>query len=123
MATPQQIHESDMYRQAAARTGPVPGVWFKDVYEALGEALRLIESQDGALDLFLAMQDYTKVQLEESASEKGKSYWQGVKDGLRKCYALFTNNPQWVVITRVSAQERPLTAYERWELEGEGGEP
>ena len=70
---------------------------------------------DSALDLFLAMQDYAKVQLEESDNEKDKSYWQGVKDGLRKCYALFTNNPQWSVLTGVSTQERPQGAYERWD--------
>lgn len=75
------------------------------------------ETRDDALDLFLAMQDYAKIQLEESDSEKDRSYWQGVKDGLRKCYALFQNDPAWAVLTTTSTQERPQSAYERWQAE------
>jgi len=54
--------------------------------------------------------------LEESDNEKDKSYWQGVKDGLRKCFAILQNDPKWAVICRAT-QERPPAAYDRWELE------
>ena len=73
------------------------------------------DEYDG-LGYFLAAQDYAKVQLEESDNEKDKGYWQGVKDGLRKCYAIFQNDPKWAVICRAT-QERPPAAYDRWKLE------
>ncbi len=98
------------------------GAVLEEIRRGLVLLERYDEVSDDALDLFLAMQDYAKVQLEESVDDKGKSYWQGVKDGLRKCYALFTNNPAWSVITKVSTQERPRTAYERWEVEDEAPE-
>jgi hypothetical protein len=59
-----------------------------------------------AFEIFLAAQNYAKIQLEE-ATESDKQYWQGVKDGLRKCYAIFTNDPGWMALGGGSPQERP----------------
>ncbi len=64
-------------------------------------------------ELFLAADNYAKIQLEESDSKTDQSYWQGVKDGLRKCYAIFQNDPKWASIWRT--RERPESAYDRWE--------
>ena len=70
--------------------------------------------QDEALDLFLEMHDYAKVQLEEAQSAEDRSYWQGVKDGLRKCYAVFENDPRWAALCSTGTQQRPPTANDPW---------
>jgi len=62
-----------------------------------------------AFEIFLAAQDYAKVQLDEAA-ESDKQYWQGVKDGLRKCYAIFANDPKWDGLSGGSPQPRPIGA-------------
>ena len=58
-----------------------------------------------AFEIFLAAQNHAKIQL-EAAESKDKQYWQGVKDGLRKCYAIFTNDPSWEALGGGSPQER-----------------
>ncbi len=59
------------------------------------------------LELFLAAQDHAKEQLEESATDREEAYWQGVKDGLRKCYAIMTNDPTWAGMGAGSPNWRP----------------
>ena len=77
--------------------------------------LKKANNENGGLDFFLAAQDYAKVQLEEEDNEKDRSYWQGVKDGLRKCFAIFTNDSKWSVLCRAALLQRPGNAYDRWE--------
>lgn len=67
---------------------------------------------DEALDLFIKAQDYAKVKHEEATLETDKLYWQGVKDGLRRCFSIFTNDPKWDVVART--MNRPEDAYGRW---------
>ena len=62
-----------------------------------------------AFEIFLAAQTRAQIQLEEAES-KDKQYWQGVKDGLRKCYSIFTNDPGWEAVGGNSPQERPIGA-------------
>jgi len=63
-----------------------------------------------AFEIFLAAQTHAKIQLEEATDESDKQYWQGVKDGLRKCYTIFTNDPGWEAMGGNSPQERPIEA-------------
>lgn len=58
-------------------------------------------------DLFLEAQNHARCMLEESASESDRMYWQGVKDGLRKAYAIFANEPEWAAVGALSPQGRP----------------
>ena len=60
-----------------------------------------------ALGSFLDAQDHAIEQLAEASTEQDKYYWQGVKDGLRKCYAIFTNDPSWDAMGGGSPQQRP----------------
>lgn len=69
-----------------------------------------------AFEIFLAAQEYAKIQLEEATDPKSELYWQGVKDGLRKCYAIFTNDPKWEALggnSPIPAQQEhaPLGAH------------
>ena len=60
-----------------------------------------------AMDIFLELQDHAKDQRWLAKTENEMQYWQGVKDGLRKCYAIFTNDPNWEILGRSSPVERP----------------
>lgn len=55
-----------------------------------------------SLDLFLEAQDRAREEHDEASTSDEKAYWQGVKDGLRKCYAIFSNNPRWQQIGATS---------------------
>lgn len=70
---------------------------------------RIIVEWEESLEAFLIAQNYAKEQMEK-ADTKDKLYWQGVKDGLRKCYAIFTNDPAWNTLGGGSPQERPAGA-------------
>ena len=58
-------------------------------------------------ELFLEAQAHAKEQLEYAVSKSDRLYWQGVKDGLRKAYAIFANEPGWVALGSGSKQIRP----------------
>jgi hypothetical protein len=62
------------------------------------------------LALFLDMHDYA-IEQTRSAKRQDKAYWQGVKDGLRKAYSLFTDEKYWARICDSSMAMRPENAW------------
>ena len=66
-----------------------------------------LNQYEDEFELFLDAQENAKEQLEIAQSEKDRVYWQGVKDGLRNCYAIFANAPEWVAVSGNSPQGRP----------------
>lgn len=62
---------------------------------------------ENVLDSFLAAQDYARERHEGANAGQDSYYWQGVKDGLRKCYAIFTIDPSWEALGGGSLQKRP----------------
>lgn len=80
----------------------------------IGYLLSLLESHpvseppyDDQLELFLETQERAKIQLESAKMRNDKMYWQGVKDGLRRCYSIVTSDPCWDALGGSSLPRRP----------------
>ena len=60
---------------------------------------------------FLGKQDYAIMELANVRFHDDKMYWQGVKDGLRQAYALFTTELSWAKLCESSNGPRPDGAW------------
>jgi len=75
----------------------------------------MTEPTPDGLDQFLAAQEHAKIQMESADQWQDKMYWQGVKDGLRKAYAIMADEPEWIVLGGNSdADLRPVSNYDLW---------
>ncbi len=64
---------------------------------------------------FLAAQEHAKIQMETADTKQEKMYWQGVKDGLRKGYAIMANDHTWTALGGNSdADMRPVANRDLW---------
>ena len=75
----------------------------------------MTEPTPDGFEQFLAAQKHAKIQMESADQWQDKMYWQGVKDGLRKAYAMMTNDPRWTAQGGNSdADLRPVANRDLW---------
>jgi len=75
----------------------------------------MTEPTPDGFEQFLAAQKHAKIQMESADQWQDKMYWQGVKDGLRKAYAIIANAPEWIAVGRSTGEGlRPVANRDLW---------